>query len=259
MSKSQMASEDASEAAFSLISRADQLKEFIDSISVLVDEAKIHVDEAGLKSKAVDPANVGMAAAELDADAFESYEPHGEVIGVNLDRITDVLGMVEKDDLIEMYLDTETRKLHMNCEGLSYTLALINPDSIRQEPDIPDLDLTAEVVVDGKEIGRAVKAADMVSDHILFGVDTDSEEFVVEATGDTDDVHFELGREDLIDLTVGEAESLFSLDYMKDVKKPIQTDDEVTLELGEEFPVKMHIDRGDLDLTYMVAPRIESE
>ncbi|MFB6170381.1 MAG: DNA polymerase sliding clamp, partial [Haloarculaceae archaeon] len=142
-----------------------------------------------------------------------------------------------------------------------YTLALIDPDSIRQEPDLPDLDLPADVVLEGRDINRAVTAADMVSDHIALGVDAAEEVFYVDAEGDTDDVHFELGREDLIDLTAGEAYSLFSLDYLKDMNKAIPGDAEVRMELGEEFPVKLHFEfaEGQGQVTYMLAPRIQSD
>jgi proliferating cell nuclear antigen len=228
---------------------------------VLVDECKIRLDEEGLTIRAVDPANVGMVDLELSETAFESYETDGGVIGVNLDRLEDIVGMADSGQLVHLELDEETRKLHIQLDGLEYTLALIDPDSIRQEPDLPDLDLAAEIVIEGKDIARAVKAADMVSDHIALGVDADAEEFFVEAEGDTDDVHLELGREDLIDLTAGEARSLFSLDYLKDMNKAIPKDAEVTMELGEEFPVKMHFDfaEGDGHVTFMLAPRIQSE
>jgi proliferating cell nuclear antigen len=101
----------------------------------------------------------------------------------------------------------------------------------------------------------------MVSDHIALGVDPDAEEFYVDAEGDTDDVHLELGREDLIDLTAGEARSLFSLDYLKDMNKAIPKDAEVTMELGEEFPVKLHFGfaEGDGHVTFMLAPRSQSD
>jgi proliferating cell nuclear antigen len=101
----------------------------------------------------------------------------------------------------------------------------------------------------------------MVSDHIALGVDADAEEFYVEAEGDTDDVHLTLDRDDLIALSAGDAHSLFSLDYLKDMNKAIPKDAEVTVELGEEFPVKMHFDfaEGHGQVTYMLAPRIQSE
>ena len=207
---------------FKAIVSADTLKTTLDSVSVLVDECKIHLEEDGLEIRAVDPANVGMVDLSLSADAFESYEADGGLIGVNLSRLEDIAGMADAGQLVSLELDEETRKLHIQIDGLEYTLTLIDPDSIRQEPDIPDLDLAAE--------------------------------------GDADDVHLELDRDDLIDLTAADAHSLFSLDYLKDMDKAIPKDAEVTMELGEEFPVKMHFDiaEGMGHVTFMLAPRIQS-
>ena len=246
---------------FKAIVSAETLRGALDSVSVLVDECKINLNEDGLAIRAVDPANVGMVDLTLDIEAFESYETDGGVIGVNLARLEDFVGMADSDQLVQLELDEETRKLHVRIDGLEGTLALIDPESIRKEPDIPDLDLPATIVVEGRDIDRAVKAADMVSDHIALGVDPDEEVFYVDAEGDTDDVHLELTREDLIDLVAGEARSLFSLDYLKDMNKAIPKDAEVTVELGEEFPVKFHygIAEGHGNITYMLAPRIQSD
>ena len=246
---------------FNAIVSADTLQSALDSVSVLVDECKIHLDEDGIEIRAVDPANVGMVDMTLEASAFESYETDGGLIGVNLARLEDIAGMGDAGQLVHLELDEETRKLHIAIDGLEYTLALIDPDSIRQEPDLPDLDLPAHVVIEGRDSARSVKAADMVSDHIALGVDGADELFYVDAEGDTDDVHLELDRDDLIDLTAGDAHSLFSLDYLKNMNKAIPKDAEVRMELGEEFPVKMHFDfaEGQGNVTYMLAPRIQSE
>jgi proliferating cell nuclear antigen len=246
---------------FKAIVSAETLTSALDSVSVLVDECKIHLEEDGLEIRAVDPANVGMVDLSLDAAAFESYEADGGLIGVDLSRLEDIAGMAESGQLVQLELDEETRKLHIQIDGLEYTLALIDPDSIRQEPDIPDLDLPAEVVLEGKDVNRSVTAADMVSDHIALGVDEAEEFFYVDAEGDTDDVHLELTQDDLIDLQLGPAHSLFSLDYLKDMNKAIPGDTEVTLALGEEFPVKIYFGfaEGQGQVTYMLAPRIQSD
>ncbi|WP_418280123.1 DNA polymerase sliding clamp [Halorubrum sp. DTA98] len=246
---------------FKAIVGASTLQDALDSVSVLVDECKIRLNEEELSIRAVDPANVGMVDLTLEAAAFESYEADGGVIGVNLARLEDIAGMANSGDLIHLELDEETRKLHIEVDGLSYTLALIDPDSIRQEPDIPDLDLPAEIVVEGAQLDRGVKAADMVSDHIRLRVDETDEAFFIEAEGDTDDVDLRLSREDLIALTAGPADSLFSLDYLKDMNKAIPGDAEVTVELGEEFPVKLHYSfaEGLGTVTFMLAPRIQSD
>ncbi|MFD1571155.1 DNA polymerase sliding clamp [Halorubrum laminariae] len=246
---------------FKAIVGASTFQDALDSVSVLVDECKIRLNEEEFSIRAVDPANVGMVDLTLEAAAFESYEADGGVIGVNLARLEDIAGMANSGDLIHLELDEETRKLHIEIDGLSYTLALIDPDSIRQEPDIPDLDLAAEIVVEGAQIGRGITAADMVSDHIRLRVDEGDEAFYIEAEGDTDDVDLKLTREDLIALTAGPADSLFSLDYLKDMNKAIPSDAEVTVELGEEFPVKLHYGfaEGLGNVTFMLAPRIQSD
>jgi proliferating cell nuclear antigen len=246
---------------FKAIVGASTLQDALDSVSVLVDECKIRLNEDDLSIRAVDPANVGMVDLTLDAAAFESYEAGGGVIGVNLAKLEDFVGMASGDQLVELELDEETRKLKIRMDGLSSTLALIDPDSIRQEPDIPDLDLAAEIVLEGAQLDRGIKAADMVSDHVRLRVDADAEAFHIEAEGDTDDVDFQLDDGDLIDLAAGAADSLFSLDYLKDMNKAIPKDAEVTIELGEEFPVKIHyaVAEGQGNVTYMLAPRIQSE
>src|SRR6056297_2866249 len=213
---------------FKAIVSAETLGTALDSVSVLVDECKIHLEEDGIAIRAVDPANVGMVDLSLDSAAFESYEADGGLIGVDLSRLEDIAGMADSGQLIQLELDEETRKLHIQIDGLEYTLALIDPDSIRQEPDIPDLDLPALIVIEG---------------------------------ADTDHVHLELGRDDLVDLTAGPAHSLFSLDYLKDMNKAIPNDVEVSIELGEEFPVKLHFEtaEGLGEVSYMLAPRIQSD
>ena len=246
---------------FKAIVGASTLQDALDSVSVLVDECKIRLNEDDLSIRAVDPANVGMVDLTLDAAAFESYEADGGVIGVNLAKLEDFVGMASGDQLVELELDEETRKLKIRMDGLSSTLALIDPDSIRQEPDIPDLDLAADIVLEGAQLDRGIKAADMVSDHVRLRVDADAEAFHIEAEGDTDDVDFTLSTDDLIALTAGAADSLFSLDYLKDMNKAIPKDAEVTVELGEEFPVKIHyaVAEGQGNVTYMLAPRIQSD
>jgi proliferating cell nuclear antigen len=245
---------------FNAIVRAETLQATLDSVGVLVDECKIHLDDGGIEIRAVDPANVGMVDLSLSAEAFESYEADGGLIGVNLVRLQDIAGMADSDQLVHLELDEETRKLHISIDGLEYTLALIDPESIREEPDLPGGDLAATIVIEGRDIDRAVTAADMVSDHIELGVDESDEVFYVKAQGDTDDVHLELDADDLIDLVVGPASSLFSLDYLQDMNKAIPKDTEVTMELGDEFPVKLHFDiaEGEGEVTYMLAPRIQS-
>lgn len=249
---------------FHAIATTEPLEQFVDTAHALVDEAKIHLRDNMLHLKAVDAANVGVVDQSLGAAAFESYDADGGVIGVNLERLGDMLSMGDSDALVHLELDEETRKLQIEVDGLQYTLGLIYPRSIRQEPDIPDLDTAGSVTIEGRDLDRAVTACDLVSDHIALGFEYDGAEgdLYAEAQGDTDDVRFELDRDDLLDGSFErDAETLLSLDYMNDLKKPIDAETEVEVELGSELPVKLHYryanDSGSV--TNMLAPRIQSD
>ena len=264
--------ETTTSAGFSAIGEQRFFVDFFDQFDALADEMKLHLDDSGLFGIVVDPANVGMVRNSLDRHALEHYSATGGVIGLNISRILDILGMGSKDDLVELTLDTETRKLHIQVGGLSYTLALIDPDSIRKEPEIPDdLDLPATMTVAFEDLKRGITAADMVSDHVRFRTGTSDEGKLacyIEAEGDTDDVDLELTHKKLvaIDASPEDGNSLFSLDYFKDIVKPIPKDAEVRIELGEEFPIKLHYGHTEMgedalagDCTVMLAPRIQSD
>ena len=54
--------------------KADVLREVVDVVSTLVDEAKFNVGKDSIIVKAVDPAHVAMVDLTLDRGAFDAYK-----------------------------------------------------------------------------------------------------------------------------------------------------------------------------------------
>jgi len=244
---------------FSAKIQASKLQDKVSKVSALVDECKIHAHEDGLSIKAVDPANVGMVDLSLPKEDFASYNADEELLGINLVRFGDVVGMGSKSDTVSLELNEETRKLRIDIGGLRYTLSLIDPDSIHQEPNVPELD-NAEYDVVGADIQQAVKAAELVSDHLAFRM-IPAEEPVLEvsAEGDTDSVKQEIKRGFDTDADSAQS-SLFSLDYLTEMSKNLPKDGEVTVELGDDYPIKFGAELCEEgEFTYLLAPRIENE
>ncbi|MDV0446935.1 hypothetical protein MsAg5_08030 [Methanosarcinaceae archaeon Ag5] len=237
----------------------DLLRDSIAALSVIVDEVRLKISPAGLSVKAVDAANVAMVIFDLKASAFESFSADETEIGLDLVKLNDILGIVEKKTLVDMELETAAQKLHLNFGGLSYTLSLLDPSTIRSEPRVPQLDLPARVVLNGQDLKRAVKAAEKISDHMTLGVSGNI--FFMEAKGDTDQVRLEMDSNQLIDLKSGEANSLFSLDYLLDIIKPAGKANEVALSIGCDFPILIQFDIAPAvcHVTFLLAPRIESD
>jgi proliferating cell nuclear antigen len=105
-----------------------------------------------------------------------------------------------------------------------------------------------------------VKAADLVADHVGLRIDPDEEVFRIDAEGDTDSVDFGIDADDWEAVTLAEASSLFSLDYMKRIVRTIPKGASVTVDFGTEFPAILTYDvaGGKGSLVRMLAPRIET-
>lgn len=242
---------------------ADALGQFVDTLSALVDECKIHMDGDGFQVSAVDPASVAMFHdVHLGAPAFESLDAPGSVtIGANLNRLDEALSVASGDDLVEFGADMETRMLEIRIRNISQSVGLIDPDAIRSEPDAPELDVPNAFSVVGQDITEAIDVSDMVSDHVTLRAAPDAPAVVVTAEGDTDSVSIRWGTETLgEDSPLAEATaSMFSLEYLTDVFAEVPTDALVDMELGDEFPMSFEWSAmdGDLYVSGMIAPRIQ--
>jgi proliferating cell nuclear antigen len=251
---------------FEAIIDADTFDTFLEHADALIGECKLRLDADALRTTFVEPSNVAMGDLELDADAFESYRTEGGVIGVAIETIRDVLSLINDDTLVHLWLDAETRKLELESDGLEYTLGLIDPDAIRQEPDLPELELAGRVVLEGRDLDQALTAADLCSDHVLITgqTDTDSdadrEAVVIGADGDIDTVEWTFGLEAALDLVVEAAcQSLFSLDYLNAIESPLPASAEVAIRFGDELPMRVAYSaaEGYCHVDYLVAPRVE--
>lgn len=98
----------------------------------------------------------------------------------------------------------------------------------------------------------------MVADHLALGVDEAAAELYADAEGDADRVSLRLSAADLEALDAGDAHSLFSLGYLRDVARPMPVDGSVTLRLGTEVPVQFDFETADGagSVTYLLSPRL---
>lgn len=250
----------SSDGAFRAVIDVGTIRTAVETVGAVVRECRLRLEPDGLHIAATDPATVASITLGLGADAFETYDATGGRIGIDLDRLDEILGVADRDRLVKLTLDPETRKLHIRVGSLEYTMALIDPDSIRSPPDPENLDFefTAEAVVESDALGRAVRAGTMVADHIVIHMDDTTGVLAVEAEGDTDDVSLALDGDDLIESSPAEAKSLFSLDYLADIDRAIASDTELRLQFGTEIPLAIDYEFADEigRVEYVLAPRM---
>lgn len=249
----------------------NSLLKALQPVTQLVDEAKLHVSESGIHTKAVDPANVGMVEMHLDREEFETLKTDNLVLGVDLNTFLNQIQDIsdepvgDEEQTLHLELDEDTRKVRIWATpgSMEFTMALIDPDSIRQEPNLPDMELPGTMQVMSSYFEHAVKTAKNYSEHITVGMDNEKDVFYMSANGDTDDWETMLKHDHhaISHLETATVNSIFSLDYFDDVRKGIPSDVMIDMEVGEEFPIRIMFEFLDenASVTYMIAPRIESD
>ncbi|RAW44049.1 hypothetical protein DQW50_16465 [Halorubrum sp. 48-1-W] len=255
-----------------VVIRAEVLQQVVDQMLTVVDEAILRIGYDGLSIAAVDPANIAMVDLEVEPGAFESVGDGMFPIGLNLQKLDDYIDGASGADPVRLEYLPERRSIHIEHTNVEVEMAGINTDSIRQEPDIPEIDHSAEFEVDAKVFGDAVENAELVSDHVEFEADVDDRSLVVSAEGDTDDIRTVIGSDELLDANFSEGvTSLFSLSYLiggseggskyKGILKPLGSGTELSGKIDDEVPIFLDYDFADGfgHVTMMLAPRIQND
>jgi proliferating cell nuclear antigen len=239
--------------------KSETLKGIVDVVSTLVDEAKFNIDAKGVALKAVDPAHVAMIDMKIEKSAFEEFSADDTELGIDLDKIKEVLRLARSGDIISLEQDEEKNRLVINVGNVTRRMNLVDTTGM-SDPKVPNLNLPAKVAVASEELQKGIKAAESISDHIALTAQPDGFEMVSE--GDTDSVSLKLSKDQLVSLECKEVvRSLFPLDYFSNMIRAIPAGTVITMSLGNDYPVKLEfsIADGRGAVNYLLAPRIESD
>ncbi len=233
------------------------LKEITNLLLTLVSEAKFEMSSEGMSVKAVDPAHVAMIVLDVSRDAFMEYEAEDEELGVDLDKVKDILKLASSGDLVEISKDGN--RLTFLIGNLTRSMPLIDTSAL-SVPKVPNLVLPAKVVVPLSEFAHGIKAAESISDNITLRITPT--EFEMFTQGDEDSARLSIPRDMLKELSCEEpVKSMYPVDYLLKLVKAMESADYLTIYLGTDYPIKIEFDvaTGKGKGYYLLAPRIEGE
>ena len=233
---------------FSADLKSDTLKGLVNIISTLIDEVKFTITPEGMTLKAVDAAHVAMIEMEVEKCAFDKYEAEDCEIGLDLDKVKDVLKLAASGDVIGMEQDDTHGRLVFKVGNITRRMNLVDTTTM-SDPKVPQLSLTAKISLPVDELQKGIRAADKISDHITLKAGPGYFDMFCE--GDTDSVSLHLDG----------ASVEFPLDYFSNIIKAIPAGTTVMVELDNDYPVKLvfSLADGNARVNYLLAPRIESE
>lgn len=238
--------------------KSEVLKEAIDVLSTIADEGKFNLTKDGITTKVVDPAHVAMLDLTLNKKAFEEYKADECTLGIDIDKLKDVIKLAGSGETVEIRHDEDKNRLILNIGNITRRMALIDTEGV-SEPKVPSLTLPALLIINTDEAKRGVKASEPVSDHVELKASPDG--FEMTAKGDTDTVILKLHNDLLEKLDCKETvRSLYSLDHLSKMVKTVSSPN-IGLHIGNDHPIDMDFDIADGNghVRFLLAPRIESE
>ena len=245
-----------------VIESASSFKKSIDAIAALIDEAEFIANENGLTLKATDPSQIAMIDFELPKSAFKEFNVEGELkIGIDMDYLRQVVSRAKSDDTLVLELNPEATTLNITFKGKSqrsFSIPLIDV-SKGQIPN-PKIEFEADVKMKAGLLQDALKDAELISGHVVFGVTSDC--FYVSANSSKGTLRNETKKDEdaIIKFDVKkECKAMFPLEYLKDMLKTPSSNDEITVHLRTDAPVRIDFNIDKARVTYYLAPRIEAE
>jgi proliferating cell nuclear antigen len=243
-----------------VVSEAKEFKKIIDAASNLLDEICFEVSEDEIKASAMDPSHVALVSINIPKDAFEKYKADVHDIGIDLEAFKKIMGRAKAKDKLILELDEEKNKLNVifkNSATRKFSLALYDVSSSNLQ--VPDIEYPNEILIKAGAFVDALKDADLVNDHITLKVEDGK--FIIYSRGDLNEseVIFDEDSESIISMKTEEnSRSTYNLEYLKDMTKAASSDDILRIYLGTDMPVKIEYEVCGANLTFLLAPRIES-
>jgi proliferating cell nuclear antigen len=146
------------------------MREIVDILSVLTDEAKLVWGEKGLGVSVVDGSHVALLSATVADECFEMYEVEPVEIGLELGKMRDLLTLAGPSDLVEMDYDEAVGAINVRVGEVHRILRGVDTSTM-DDPNLPQLDFQSKAAIDSEKLSRALRAAKFVGELVDLSMD----------------------------------------------------------------------------------------
>jgi proliferating cell nuclear antigen len=234
------------------------LSKIIDIISELIMEVRIKIDDTGISISAMDPANVSMVGFKILRRAFSQFETDKQILGINLEDFKRILKrcgagsnlVLEKTDgSLQIQIQDRIRR------NFNLNLIDIESEDIDFSSKVSNMDFSSKVELSSIDFIDSIEDCSVVSDACSFIIEDGR--FIIEAKGINSARAEFTGDEAKIEAE--NCKSRYSLEYLSKFLKGAKLSDKVLLNFSEDHPLKMDLNSGDIELSFVLAPRVETE
>jgi len=230
------------------------LSKAVELISDIVTEVRLKVGEYGLSITAMDPANVAMVQYKLPRTAFAQFESDTETLGVNLDNLKKILKRASAGSaLILQKVDNNLTIEIQDRIKRNFSLNLIEIES--EDKELPELEFAAKIALPSIDLIASIEDCAVVDDACSFI--TEQGKFIIKAKN-LNSARSEFSSDEAT-INAENARARYSLEYLQKFIKASKLTDKTYLQFATDHPLKMDVQVGAMSLTFILAPRVETE
>ena len=243
-----------------VLANPDLLKSAVSIISEIIDEGVFSFNSNGLSLLSPDRTMVAVVDFKLLPQVFEEFDVSAQIdVGLNLTNLSTILKRVKSSDKLTINLDTKNKvELVVEGEGKRrFELPVISVSVER--PPIDQLVFSNKVDLESSVLEAGVEDAGIIGDSLIL--EAGQENFKISAKTDTTSSQMELkkGENGLLEIHgSGPVRARYPLDYLKKMSKACKLSNQVSLEFGTDYPLRLSFKELDkLNLCFILAPRVE--
>lgn len=235
------------------------LKSAFNSITNIVEEVQIQVDQEGLRLNALDKAHITFIHLELKKTVFTEYECTTPT-SINIDTLefNKILNRCKTSD--ELTLTCNDNNLIIIFENLSATrtfkIRLI--DMEYEAPTIPDIEYPFSCDLPTKVFKDNVSDVELFSEKLNIRHYLDDDYLYIDGGGDFGETSSRYLIETDED---GACDSVYNIDKIKDFLKSEKFSNTIILKSGDNLPLllEFRLITNDGLINFVLAPRIEQD
>lgn len=234
------------------IKGSKEFKTGINLIQGIIDEATFNIDKDGLKFKGIDPSKICFVSVNYPSDKFIKFNCDEETkFTIRTNEFSDVIKRAKNNEEITLEMDQNILNIYLGGKK-NFQIPLLAVES--ESPD-PKFKLQTKVHMKFGDLEAYIKDISVVADNFI--VISDGDKLKLSGKGDSGKVEIE-AESNVSQEEQGELRGEYMMEFLLSAIKSLKGGfEEVTLEHGQDMPLKLSFDNPDVGtLVYVQAPKV---
>jgi proliferating cell nuclear antigen len=246
-----------------VIEDTEKLKDVLASANTLFDEAIFELTPEGIKFLDSDRAGVVLIDLFMKKEMFKEYECDKPMkIAFNMQEFYRALSLFKSDATLSLEGDHTFVFSQSKPFRKIIKIRLFEPDAEKQEElkkmSMLKLQFSAVIELRGTALEDATKESDKFGASVLFDVDNNRLRFF--GKGDITEYDYRIEKENPVIIKLEASvpcRTILNRDYLSRIMKAVPITENMRIEMGKDYPMRISFITENVILIYYVAPTVE--